>query len=59
MGAAAGVWQTGPGGLALNLIASALWKGGVGGIAKMFAEPTVDQMVEKLLLHNGLMVPPR
>jgi tetratricopeptide (TPR) repeat protein len=57
MGAAAGMWQTGPGGLALNLIASALWKVGADGLAKMFAKPTVDQVVEKLLLHNGLMVP--
>ena len=57
MVAAVGMWQTGPGGLALNLIASALWKVGADGLAKMFAKPTVDQVVEKLLLHNGLMVP--
>jgi tetratricopeptide (TPR) repeat protein len=55
--AAAGWWQTGPGGILGNLVASALWKLGAKGLAALFAKPIDCEATERLLDANGLHVP--
>ena len=57
MGAAAGWWQTGPGGIVGNLVASGLYSLGSAAFQKLFDDPTLGKTAELLLDHEGLNVP--